>query len=226
MDKKRFLAGFFFFAFLAAVFEPNGNTETLRGEIKDISPEGRSFNLVRLDTRDELRIWLSIETKFQGLSSLYELAVGDEVTVEAQRNPDKGQWESHSLTVNKVVIGDPKSDTEVLGEPEGSSAVAASLEAESRRRVQGEMRKTYGQWVKEMRSVKAAAAESPALHEKYGLLTQDLDPARLEFQKALQALRKSPSESRGINRSTAEKSLEKLLEVLAALKQEIVPPRK
>lgn len=221
MNQVRLLFRILFFSGLLALLTIPGYAETLKGQIKGLSPQGEYFHLIRQDNQDEVQIWLSVETQFQGLSSLHELAVGDEVTVEAQKNSTNDQWESDSLTVDKVVIRNPKSDVEVMKESYGQSAIAVSLEEESKIRTQREMRKMLEQWEREIQTLQRNADQSSALQKRYHLLTQDLDRLREEAQAKLEALEKSQNEMWEQNKFAAEKTLGELTVFLDRLKREM-----
>lgn len=205
MKQLQLIFTFFFFIGSITTFASKGYAETIKGEIKSVTPEGRSFRLIRQDTRNEVQIGLSVETKFQGLSSLDELEAGDEVIVEAQKNPGQNQWESDSLTVEKVVIKNPRSDVEVMKESSKNSALEASLKDESQTRILNEMDKTLERFDKEIEKLKIPA---------YRTNLQDLGRAQQTAHLKLETLEKSTFETWEQNRLEAATALQELASAL------------
>ena len=87
------------------IFQLSARAEMIKGEVRSISNDAQSFALKRpgLIGR-ELTISLRPGTAFEGISSLKELAVGDEVEVDAAKKDKAGDWEANSIRISKVKI--------------------------------------------------------------------------------------------------------------------------
>ena len=85
-----------------AIFPISANAEILKGEVRSISNNAQSFVLKRPGLFGKSTISLQPGTAFDGISSLKELAVGDEVEVDAAK---KGKaWEANLIRISKVKI--------------------------------------------------------------------------------------------------------------------------
>lgn len=195
--------------------------EEIKGEVKSVSLEGRSFKLKELNSQKEVEIWLSIETQFQGLSSLRQLVKGDEIVVSAQKNKSNDRWEADAITISKVVLRNPKSDIEVLNQTPEKTATVASIEEESKNRIKREMRAILEDFDKKIEAIKARARVEISLQEKYDMLTKDLAVKRKKAEENLAALELSTAERWEASKITAEKSLRELNSILENLKHEI-----
>lgn len=99
-------------AFLIAaliLFPSFGKAETLQGEVLALDEDGRSFLFKSTDDSgpgadEPIDIEVLRETEFLKISSLNDLAAGDEVRVEAKRNSENGMWEAGSVEILKVQL--------------------------------------------------------------------------------------------------------------------------
>lgn len=75
--------------------------EMISGKITSIDPTEKSFKLQRLDSASgktqELEIKVEDQTRYDGIQSLVDLQVGDEIQVEADQNILTRAWKARSI---------------------------------------------------------------------------------------------------------------------------------
>lgn len=91
------------------LFPASGKAETLRGEVLTLNENGRSFRFRAADpsgsgVSEAFDIRVLQETRFIKINSLNDLAAGDEVRVEAEKNSESGMWEAGSVEILKVQL--------------------------------------------------------------------------------------------------------------------------
>src|SRR3954465_1448671 len=74
--------------------------ENIQGTITSVNPDNKSLTITPKDQAaglpSEINLQVKDDKSFKGIQSLDELAVGDDVKVEADRK-DNGNWEVKSL---------------------------------------------------------------------------------------------------------------------------------
>ncbi len=221
MKLSKYLSGILLITMATAVSPLFAQAEVISAEIKKISTEGDSFKIVRQDNHREMEVWLSVETKFEGLSSLHELVAGDEVIVDTQKNLDNGRWEAAALTVSKMVIRNPKSDVETMSETPEMPASAASMEDEARARIKNEMRLNLEGLDKKIDALKGETAKTSQLQERYDILTKDLAPKRAQAADRVAALQISSAVTWDQDKAGADKALQELSAEMDHLEREL-----
>ena len=111
-QKKVFGLGISILMISLVAYLYSASTETIQGEVTAIKPDASSFSLKRLNPsvpflNREISISLKESTRFEGLSSVKELAVGDEVIVDVNKNQGAGTWEANSIKISKLKIHEP-----------------------------------------------------------------------------------------------------------------------
>ncbi len=86
------------------------HAEVINGEVIAVKDDGSSFSFKRSNppqpfVTDEFDIVVLPDTQFEKISSLKELAVGDEVVVDAAKRKS-GTWEADSVRILKVRLYD------------------------------------------------------------------------------------------------------------------------
>ncbi len=115
--KKCLKVGFSTKVFMAAgilmaglvVFQNPAEAKMLRGEVVAVKQDGSSFSFKRFKpsqpaATEEFEIMMLPNTKFEKISSLKELAAGDEVVVDAAKKKETGIWEANSIRILKVQL--------------------------------------------------------------------------------------------------------------------------
>lgn len=189
----------------------------IKGDVKKVSAEGKNFSVTNQETKQEAEIYLSVETKFVGLSSLLELVPGDEVAVTAQKNAVSGHWEADSVTVSKMVIRHPKSDTAALEADGSKSASVASLENETKIRTRKEIALFLEQFDRELDSIKKDL-RSKETKKKYKKLTKGLWSDKRAVRKKLKNLDKASDKNWPRAKQEAEAAVQVLRGRLENLK--------
>lgn len=210
------------FVVLAAGFAAQGRAETIQGEVQQVGKDGRAFSVLNQTSKENAEIFLSPETKFNGLSSLLDLIKGDEVTVAAQRNTANGRWEADAVTVVKMVIRNPQSDIETLKETPEKSAAVASLETETKVRTEKEMRVFLEQFDKDLAGIKNSVKKDRVLKKKFKELTKNIKQEKKAAWKNVEAFAKAPVDACNAAKADADASIQGLKNRLQTLKEQIV----
>lgn len=92
-----------------ASFPYPAQAKMIRGEVVSIRDDGSSFTIKGNDHskpsfEESFDIRMAETTKFEKISSLKELAAGDEVAVDAAQNNEDGFWEARSVRIVKVKL--------------------------------------------------------------------------------------------------------------------------
>ena len=92
-----------------AVFQNPAQAKMIRGEVVAVKEDGSSFSFKRSNpsnpsVAEQFDIAVLPNTKFEKISSLKELAAGDEVVVDAAKKRESGIWEANSVRILKVKL--------------------------------------------------------------------------------------------------------------------------
>ncbi len=100
----------FLMAGLTAVSPALG--QMIQGEVTEVNTGDQSLRIARMDPQsksaepESIKVYLSADTKLEGLAGLDELRPGDEVWAEVSRDA-RESWLALSLRLDKVDIKDP-----------------------------------------------------------------------------------------------------------------------
>lgn len=108
--KKHLKSGLFGLGIMMAVlslFQDPVYAKMIRGEVVAVKDDGSSFSVKRFDpshpsTREQYDILMRADTKFEKISGLKELALGDEVAVDIVPKKAGKLWEANSVRIFKV----------------------------------------------------------------------------------------------------------------------------
>ncbi len=106
--KKNFM-GIGILMIALVIFQNPAQAKMIRGEVVAIKEDGSSFSLKRPNPSkpaitEQFMVSVLPNTKFEKLSSLKELALGDEVAVDAEKKKQSKIWEATSVRVLKVAL--------------------------------------------------------------------------------------------------------------------------
>lgn len=101
-------------------FQNQAQAKMLRGEVVAVKDNGSSFSFKRFNAStpaviERFDIIVLPNTKFEKISSLKELAPGDEVVVDAAKKKETGIWEASSIRIIKVQLYDEVSALQTPG---------------------------------------------------------------------------------------------------------------
>jgi len=107
------LSLFFFGAGILAVFLAAGPqaafASIIHGEVVEVKDDGNSFVFKRFnpsnpELSEQFDIAVQADTKMENVSSLNELAIGDEIVAEAEKRKESRIWDASALKVLKVKL--------------------------------------------------------------------------------------------------------------------------
>ena len=106
---KKDLMGIAILITALAVFQNPVQAKMIHGEVVAVKDDGSSFSFKRSDpsnpsVAEQLDITVLPNTKFEKISSLKELAPGDEVVVDAAKKRESGIWEASFIKISKVQL--------------------------------------------------------------------------------------------------------------------------
>ena len=112
MIKRGFRRSFLGISILMTVlviFQSPTEAKMIRGEVVAVKDDGSSFSFKRSSSSnpsvaEKFDISVRPNTKFEKISSLKELAAGDEVVVDAAKKRENGIWEANSIRILKVQL--------------------------------------------------------------------------------------------------------------------------
>jgi hypothetical protein len=94
---------------LLIIFQSPLQAKLLRGEVTSVKDDGSSFSFKRTKplnplVSEQFTVSVTPKTKFEKISSLKELAAGDEVVVDAAKKSESKIWEASSVRILKVQL--------------------------------------------------------------------------------------------------------------------------
>lgn len=187
-----FLIGLFFFS------PAKSYADVFRGEITKAGEDKRSFILLYEDqakSKKEIRIWVTPETKFLGLSTLPEMINGDELIVTAKNNIDISRWEADSVELTKARIRNPEPETPVTEALSDESKIrTAEDKAEKPHLDLAEVEKRFADMEKQIDALPEKALKNSSLREKIDILMADLDKKRMALKTLIEECRTANAE--------------------------------
>ena len=106
---KRSLFGMGILITVLVFSQDPAHAKVIRGEVVSVSGDSSSLTVKRSNPTkpsitEQFDIVMMPSTKFEKISSLKELAPGDEVVVDATKKKESGSWEAHSVRIFKVQL--------------------------------------------------------------------------------------------------------------------------
>lgn len=105
--------------------------EMLQGTVAGIDPGGRSIRLTRIDQGrvEELKVNVKEEAQLNGIQSLDELKLGDNVVVNADKNLFTRAWNATSVEKSEVSQQESVARSEPVSTSTASDTTAAATPA-------------------------------------------------------------------------------------------------
>lgn len=204
------------------------SVEVFKGEVHRTDDGNSSFHLNFEDSSKQMQdieIWVTTETKFQGLSTLLELVEGDEVIVTAQKNTaNQDRWEADQVELSKVVIRDPGAEVPVSKEivkekvdrTQAAQSTNQDLEAV-------DLENKFKKMDNEIEALKLKVAKtSVSLQEKKDVMMGDLFKKKMAAEAKLSEYRTAEAENKNEIFKAANLLMTDLEESLLATKQELL----